>query len=85
MHLQYVSIVCICVCVCEWPQSVTPYLHQHDETHKEGEEDHTQEEELPAVFAAEHSGVHVDYRRHKALYAHKLIGRRAGRWEKEGR
>lgn len=64
-----------------WP----PYLHQHGETHKEGKEGQSQEEELPAVFAAEHSGVHVDYGRHKALYAHKLIRRRAGRVEKEGR
>lgn len=51
-----------------------PYLRQHDEAHKEGEEADPEEEELPAVFTSEQSGMHVDYRCHEALNAHKLMG-----------
>lgn len=60
-----------------------PYLHQHDEAHEEGEEGDGQQEELPAVFASEHGGVHVDYRRHEALDAHKLTRRGAQSEEAE--
>lgn len=60
-----------------------PYLHQHDEPHEEGEEDDGQQEELPTVFTAEHSGVHVDYCRHKTLNTHKLVMRRAEREEQK--
>lgn len=56
------------LCVC-----VIPYLHQHNEAHKEGDEHHTKQEELPSVFTSEDSRVHVDYRRHKALNTHKLM------------
>lgn len=58
----------MCVAVCK------PYLRQHDEAHEEGEEADPEEEELPAVFTPEQSGMHVDYRRHQALNAHKLMG-----------
>lgn len=59
-----------------------PYLHQHDEAHEEGEEGYSQQEELPAVFTAEHGGVHVDYGCHKAFDTHELMGRE--RREREG-
>lgn len=57
-----------CATLCE------PYLRQHDEAHKEGEEADPEEEELPTVFTSEQSGMHVDYRCHEALNAHKLMG-----------
>lgn len=51
-----------------------PYLRQHDEAHKEGEEADPEEEELPAVFTSEQGGMHVDYRCHEALNTHELMG-----------
>lgn len=58
----------VCVTLCE------PYLCQHDEAHKEGEEADPEEEELPAVFTSEQIGMHVDYRCHETLNAHELMG-----------
>lgn len=61
---------CVCLTLCE------PYLSQHDEAHKEREEADPQEEKLPAVFPSEQSRMHVDYRCHKALNTHKLMGQK---------
>lgn len=71
-----VGAACISVCVCvRVVPECHPYLHQHDEAHEEGEEGYSQQEELPAVFTAEHGRVHVDYGCHKAFDTHKLMGR----------
>lgn len=57
----------VCATLCEL------YLRQHDEAHKEGEEADPEEEELPAVFTPEQSGMHVHNRCHEALNAHELM------------
>lgn len=63
---QCIRIVFARISVC------VPYLHEHDEAHKEGEEADTEKEQLSAVLPAEHSWVHVDDCCDQALYTHKL-------------
>ena len=56
-----------------------PHLCEHDQPDEEGGDRHPQNEDLPAVLLAEHTGIHVHQCRHQAFHTHEL-DERARSW-----
>lgn len=56
-----------------------PHLCEHDQPDEEGGDRYPQNEDLPAVLLAEHTGIHVHQRRHQAFHTHEL-DERARSW-----